>query len=146
MAFDPAALLGALDGPQLEALIDTMVLAAAADGHISDDEQHELASRLTGLAKDTAHAEALAGGALSGRIAATYSRILGDDQGRVIDSVKKKLPSTDERKAALGLAIAVTAADGIIRTSEREIILELAEALEIDRDEAADLVRDVTRG
>jgi tellurite resistance protein len=34
----------------------------------------------------------------------------------------------------------VTAADGIIRTSERELILETAVALEIDQDEAADLV------
>jgi len=40
----------------------------------------------------------------------------------------------------LSLAIQVTAADGIIRTSERELIMDTAEALEIDRDEAADLV------
>ena len=146
MAFDPAALLGALEGPQLEALIDTMVLAAAADGQISDDEQHELAGRLTDLATATAHAGALAGGALAGRIAATHSRILGGDEDRVLRTIKEKLPAGDARKAALGLAIAVTAADGIIRTTEREIILELAESLEIDRDEAADLVRDVTRG
>jgi tellurite resistance protein len=44
------------------------------------------------------------------------------------------------------MAIQVTAADGILRTSEREFILDLAEALDVDRDEAADLVRDITRG
>ena len=42
---------------------------------------------------------------------------------------------------ALSLAIQVTAADGIIRTSERELIMETAEALEIDPGEAADLVK-----
>jgi tellurite resistance protein len=41
---------------------------------------------------------------------------------------------------ALSLAIQVTAADGIIRTSERELIMDTADALEIDRDEAANLV------
>lgn len=145
MAFDPAALLGALDAPQLEALIDTMVLAAAADGQISDEEQTVLAARMSTFAAGTPHAETLAAGALSGRIAATYSRILGDDQDRVVAAIKTKLPSLDQRKAAFGLAVAVTASDGIIRTSEREVILELAEALEIDRDDAADLVRVVTR-
>ena len=145
MAFDPAALLGALDAPQLEALIDTMVLAAAADGQISDEEQTVLAARMSTFAAGTPHAETLAAGALSGRIAATYSRILGDDQDRVVAAIKTKLPSLDQRKAAFGLAVTVTASDGIIRTSEREVILELAEALEIDRDDAADLVRVVTR-
>src|SRR5690606_13214865 len=98
MAFDPAALLGALDAPQLEALIDTMVLAAAADGQISDEEQTVLAARMSTFAAGTPHAETLAAGALSGRIAATYSRILGDDQDRVVAAIKTKLPSLDQRK------------------------------------------------
>ena len=44
------------------------------------------------------------------------------------------------------MAIQVTAADGIIRTSERELIMETADALEVDRDEAADLVRKLAPG
>ena len=55
-------------------------------------------------------------------------------------AVKERLPDAGARKVALSLAIEVTAADGIIRTSERELILETAEALDIDRDQAADLV------
>ena len=46
--------------------------------------------------------------------------------------------------AATHRFVQVTAADGIIRTSERELILETAETLDIDRDEAADLVRDLS--
>jgi hypothetical protein len=38
------------------------------------------------------------------------------------------------------------AADGIIRTSERELILDLAEGLEIDRDRAADMVKKASSG
>ena len=57
-----------------------------------------------------------------------------------LSAVKERLPDAGARKVALSLAIQVTAADGIIRTSERELILETADALEIDRDEAANLV------
>jgi hypothetical protein len=41
----------------------------------------------------------------------------------------------------LELAIQLIVADNQMRTSEREMILEMAEALEIDLDKAADLVR-----
>ena len=44
-------------------------------------------------------------------------------------------------RAPLELANQVMAADGLLRTSERELILEAAEALEIERDTAADMVR-----
>jgi tellurite resistance protein len=54
--------------------------------------------------------------------------------------MKERLETPALRKVALSLAVQVTAADGIIRTSERELLMEVAEALEIDRDEAADLV------
>ncbi len=57
--------------------------------------------------------------------------------------MKAQLDTPGERKTALALAIRLVAADGIIRTSERELILDVADALEIDRNEAADLVRDI---
>ncbi|MEO6600222.1 MAG: hypothetical protein ABIQ16_10145, partial [Polyangiaceae bacterium] len=60
-------------------------------------------------------------------------------------SVKGRLPDAGSRRVALSLAIQVTAADGIIRTSEHELILETAEALEIGREEAADLVQKLSQ-
>jgi tellurite resistance protein len=71
--------------------------------------------------------------------------IAADGRDGLIASVKSRLDDADARRGALGLAISVSAADGIVRTSERELIMELAEALEVDRDEAADMVRDITR-
>jgi tellurite resistance protein len=59
--------------------------------------------------------------------------------------VKERLPDLTARKLALSLAIQVTAADGVVRTSERELIMETAEALGIDGDTAADMVADLTR-
>jgi hypothetical protein len=57
-----------------------------------------------------------------------------------LSAVKDRLPDAGARKVALSLAIQVTAADGIIRTSERELIMDTADALDIDRNQAADLV------
>lgn len=145
MPFEPTALLRQLDGEQLEALVDTMVLAADADGELDESEVTTLAANIAALAEGTKHAAQLAGDALDQRIAATRQRIAAGERQALIEGVKARLSDDDARCAALGLAITVTAADGIVRTSEREIILELAEALEIDRDVAADLVIDITR-
>lgn len=125
-----------LPQPKLEALIEMMYLAASADGEFSDEEKAHFKQSLESLTSsrlepsevdtllDRAHADL-------------------ESQGREarLASVKERLPEAGVRKVALALAIQVTAADGIIRTSERELILETAEALDIDRDEAADLVR-----
>jgi tellurite resistance protein len=146
MPFEPSALLKELDGDQLEALVDTMVLAADADGELSDDEVTSLANSIAALAKGTEHEGALAGEALGARIDEVQATVAGGERAALIESVKTRLPDSDARTAALGLAIVVTAADGIVRTSERELIMDLADAFAIDRDVAADLVRDITRG
>lgn len=128
-----------LAGAQLEALIEMMFLAASADGELADEEKKLFESSVTSLT----------GGKLGGdKLAALLARAKQDLDASTrearLASVKERLPDAKARKAALGLAIQVTAADGVIRTSERELIMDTAEALEIDRDEAADLVRDLT--
>ena len=145
MPFEPTALLKQLDGDQLHALVDTMVLAADADGELDESEVKTLAESIAKLAEGTKHAAQLAGESLNQRIAATRQRVAGGEREAIVESVKTRLPDEDARRAALGLAITVTAADGIVRTSERELIMELAEGLSIDLDVAADLVRDITR-
>jgi uncharacterized tellurite resistance protein B-like protein len=130
----------ALGDAKLEALVEVMFLAASADGDFSDVERaHFLKSvesltdgRLTPAQLETLVSEA--------------SRALERDGREArLASVKARLPEANARRVALSLAIQVTAADGIIRTSERELILETAEALEIDRDEAANLVNELSR-
>jgi tellurite resistance protein len=150
MPFDPSALLKeaftAGHAEQLDAMVDTMVLAADSDGELGDDEQQALADNIAKLAEGTDHAALLSGDGLAARIAKAQGAIAGGDRDALVASVKARLVDDDARRAALGLAIVVTNADGIVRTSERELIMELAEALDVDRDVAADLVRDITRG
>ena len=126
------------DAPKLEALIETMFLAAFADGDFGEDERKQLISSVESLTDRTMSAKTT--DALLTRIQAAL-----EIEGRAVRlaSVKERLGTHGERKAALALSIRLVAADGIVRTSERELIFDLADALEIDRDEAADLVRDI---
>jgi len=127
--------LRALGEAKLEALVEVMFLAASADGEFSPVERaHFLRS-----------VESLTDGRIpTARLASLVNdaRDALEREGREarLQSVRQRLPDAGARRVALSLAIQVTAADGIIRTSERELILEAAEALEIDRDEAATLV------
>jgi uncharacterized tellurite resistance protein B-like protein len=123
------------EAPKLEAIIELMFLAAFADGDFGEEERVHFLGSIESLTDRRVAGETL------GELVARIARDL-EAQGRTarLASVKERLVDPGSRKAALGMAIQVTAADGIIRTSERELILEAAEALEIDRDEAADLV------
>ena len=134
MAIDKSAVRD-LAHPKLEALVEMMFLAAAADGEFSDVEHEAFEKSVESLT--------------DGRLDRTKTKALLaqakkdlDAEGRDarLAAVKQRLPDAGARKVALSLAIQITAADGFIRTSERELIMDTAEALEIDRDEAADLV------
>jgi uncharacterized tellurite resistance protein B-like protein len=124
-----------LEAPELEAIAEVMFLAAFADGDFGDEERVHFTKSI----------ESLTDRSLSGEtLAHLVTRITGElqAQGRAarLASVADRLKDPGARKAALALAIQLTAADGIIRTTERELILEAADALGIARDVAADLV------
>ena len=124
-----------LSNAKLEALVEMMFLAASSDGDFSDVERAHFMKSVESLTSgrlETSQLEALL----------TSAKQQLDAQGREarLGAVKERLPDASARRVALSLAVQVTAADGIIRTSEREFIMETADALEIDRGEAADLV------
>jgi len=130
----------ALGEAKLEALVEVMFLAASADGDFSDVERAHFVKSVESLT--------------DGRIAIERLETLVNEASGALEregrearlvAVKARLPEANARRVALALAIQVTATDGIIRTSERELILEIAEALEIDRDDAANLVSKLSR-
>ena len=138
MKLDMSAVKG-LSESKLEALVEMMFLAASADGEFSDVERDQFAKSVASLSDGRIQGDQV--GALLERAKQALDT---SDRAARLESVKQRLPEPAARKVALGLAIQVTAADGNIRTSERELILETAETLEIDRDEAADLVRQLS--
>ncbi len=145
MPFDASALLAHFDGDKLGALIDTMVLAADADGEIAAEETAQMVSSVRSLAHGSPYQHTWTEEHINDLLTRAQTQIADAGRDALIGSVKTRLGDADARRAALGLAISVSAADGIVRTSERELIMDLADALEVDRDEAADMVRDITR-
>jgi len=132
--------LQALGEAKLEALVEAMFLAASADGEFSPVERAHFLKSVESLTDGRVPTARLA------QLVAEAREALGREgrKARLL-SVKSRLPDAGARRVALSLAIQVTAADGIIRTSEHELIAETAEALEIDRDEAANLVSALNR-
>ncbi len=128
-----------LSDEKLEALIEMMVLAASADGEFIQEEREHFQKSVESLSDNRLSKDKV--GELLER---AQKELESSGRDARLASVKQRLPDAGARKVALALAIQVTAADGLIRTSERELIMDTAEALEIDRDEAADLVRDLT--
>ena len=129
-----------LSEDRLEALVEMMFLAASADGEFDDGE----------LAQFTRNAEMLTAGLLKGErldqsLARAKQALADAGRDARLASVKARLPDVGARKLALSLAIEMSAADGVMRTSEREFILETAEALGIEGETAANMVRDLTR-
>lgn len=135
---DASAVKGLSDA-KLEALVEMMFLAASADGDFSDVERQHFLNSVESLTDGR-----LGKAALEGLLTRAKKDLEASGRDARLSAVKERLPDGGARKVALSLAIQVTAADGIIRTSERELIMETAEALEIDRDEAADLVIKLT--
>jgi uncharacterized tellurite resistance protein B-like protein len=132
--------LQSLGDAKLEALVEVMFLAASADGDFSDVEREHFVKSVESLTDGRiAHAK------LETLVSDATAALESEGREARLASVKARLPDAGSRKVALSLVIQVTAADGIIRTSERELILETAEALEIDRDEAANLVSKLSR-
>jgi tellurite resistance protein len=130
----------ALGDAKLEALVEVMFLAASADGDFSEVERAHFLKSVESLTDGR-----LAQARLETLVSEASRALERDGREARLASVKARLPEANARRVALSLAIQVTAADGIIRTSERELILETAEALEIDRDDAANLVNELSR-
>ncbi len=127
--------LQALGDAKLEALVEVMFLAAFADGEFSVVERVHFLKSVESLT--------------DGRIPTTRLQELVDAAGTALDrdgrdarlaGIKERLPDAGARRVALSLAIQVTLADGVIYDSERELVLELADTLEIDRASAAALI------
>jgi uncharacterized tellurite resistance protein B-like protein len=130
-----AGVVQGLSSAKLDALVEMMFLAASADGELSAVEREHFLRSIESLTDGR-----LAGPALDALLDRAKTDLESSGRDARLKAVKERLPDAGARKVALSLAIEVTAADGIIRTSERELILATAEALEIDGEQAADLV------
>jgi len=128
-----------VDEPRFHALVEVMFLAASADGDFSGEERRHFQESVESLTD-----RKIAGDALDRLVASIEASHAGEGRAARIAHVKDALPTAELRKIGLSMAIRVMAADGIVRTTERELILDLADGLGVDRDDAADLVAELT--
>ena len=123
---------------KLEALIETMYLAAQADGEFTATERAHLVSSVQSLTEQRLEGDKLE--ALLARFEGEYKK---NGRRKSLESVKARLGDQRSCKLALSMAIQMLAADGILRTTEREFVLEMADTLGVDRSAAADLVKEI---
>jgi uncharacterized tellurite resistance protein B-like protein len=133
--------IASFDEPKLEALVEIMFHAATSDGEFSDVERTEFKKNVESLTDNR-----LEGAALDALLEKVEKLVAAEPREERLAALKTALGSAHLCLIALELAIKVVAADGILRTSERELLFDIAEGLHIDRDKAADLVVAVTNG
>ncbi len=128
-----------LDDKTLHALIEVMFLAAMADEELSAAERTRFVETTRSLSEGRLSTEAL------DKLTDTMAKDLaGSSVAARLETIRARLPDQKTRTLAFSLAVQVANADAIVRTSERELLFELAEGLELSRDEAADLVKKLT--
>lgn len=123
---------------EVEALVEVMFLAAEADGEVASAELSQLAETIERVTNGS-----LAKGKALELAERARAALATSDRPTRLAALRQALPAP-KRAHALLLAVQVTSSDGVMRTSERDLILELSEALEIDGDTAANLVRAVS--
>lgn len=128
--------LKTLDEPNLEALIELMFLAAFADGEFSQEEKLHFFRSVESLTD-----RRIPQSTMDELIQTVVTQLQKEGRAARLASLKERLPGPQARKVAFSLAAQVVVADGIVRTSERDLLLDVAAALELDQTEAAEVVR-----
>src|SRR3954471_21598116 len=94
-----------VEAPELEAIVEVMFLAAFADGDFGDEERAHFLKSIESLTDRTLTGETL--GHLVSRI---HGETTAEGRPARLASIKQRLTDPGARKAALALAIQVTAA------------------------------------
>jgi uncharacterized tellurite resistance protein B-like protein len=120
---------------QIDALVELMLLTASADGILAIAELKQLKQNLLEVGSNRVSEVQL-----DECIAAARKRIAESPRNACINDIKVALPDPQQRRAALEFALSIVTADGVIRMSEHEMLVELAQKLEVDSAFAGDLI------
>lgn len=127
-----------LGSPKVEALVEAMFLAATADGEFAPEESMQFTATIGALTDKKLDPD-------------TVSRLIGKlsqqlkTEGRQarLASIAARLPLGKARETAVILAAAITASDGEVKSSENDLVADLADALGVDPGRAVELVQKV---
>lgn len=133
---DPGAeFVQQIDDDTLEALVETLYVAAFADGRFSDEERTRFSASVAYLTRGRLASPAAE--QLLQRVAERH----GDGARTArLAAIRERLATAELRRIALVLAADMAAADGVLHDAERAVLRELGDALEVDPNEVRELL------
>jgi uncharacterized tellurite resistance protein B-like protein len=127
-------ILAGLTDREIDAMVELMLLAAFADGSLDQAESAVIKRSLLGVeALWLSHTD------LEERMAKAKDRIKEEGREVRLSRLRTLLAWPEQRLVALQLAIRIVEADGVVQGSERELLLQAAEALGVRDDVASRL-------
>lgn len=123
---------------EFKAIIETMVLLAAIDGFVTDDELAQLRSSIEKLVSP----ETLGTG-LDELLAASLERLTADGWQARVKDVAGRIKTPASRSLAFRLGAAVAFVDDDVAQAEAEAIEALAAAFGLSSDESQAILREV---
>lgn len=130
------AILDALTDPEVDALVEIMLIAACADGTLDYAEVSELKRSLRRINENW-----LSQIDLEERIERAKVRIAAENRDTRLAKLRTMLPWPEQRAFALKLAARIAKADGQILAQERDLITQAAETLGVRSEIVDDWIR-----
>jgi hypothetical protein len=124
---------------ELLAIVEIMFLMAAVDGEVADDEIQQLRASIEALA-DMRETPGLR---LDETLATLNTKLSQEGWKRRLEDACSRLHAPDARSFAFRLAAGVAFVDDFVAHAEAAAIDALARALDLDREESQDILREV---
>jgi hypothetical protein len=123
---------------EFKAIVETMLLLAAIDGFVTDDELGQLRSSIEKMV-----APETLGAHLDELLAASLEQLTADGWETRVKDVARRIESKASRALAFRLGAAVAFVDDDVAQAEAEAIDALATAFELSGDESQTILREV---
>lgn len=121
---------------EFEAIVETMVLLAAIDGFVTDDELGQLRSSIEAMVGEPA-------GGLEELLASSLEKLTRDGWQSRVKDVADRLRSPASRSLAFRLGAAVAFVDDDVAQAEAEAIEALAAAFGMSAEQSQTVLREV---
>lgn len=131
-----APTLRAFEEPRLHALVELLYLAAMADGELGREELSFFRRRVQSMTD-----ERLGEAEIEKLLLRVDEHLRSAGRASLLASFGERIGPPQLRQSALKMAIDMMMADRVMAPSERELVFELADALQIDRATAEALLQ-----
>jgi tellurite resistance protein len=126
----------------VEAYLDTLLMAAAADRELRDEEL----ATLIAFVIERDEFDGIGEDALREYIYGRLQEFSSGGTPKRLDALTDELPGVEERENAYGLAVSMALSDGELAEEERVFLVALRNALDLDDDQVERLHRRVAAG